>query len=256
MTSNKTTIIWLIIAILLIVIVLLIFSRPVSAPLVSTTSSSTEIVSSSAPEETGNSTALIHATFVCPGGEVINAVFHNEENSFVDLALPDGRLLRVPQALSADGARYATENEMFVFWNKGNEAFIEENGTTTLTDCIASEEPITTTTPDVATVANPASLYCQEKGGQLEIALRPDNSQYGLCYFDDNRACEEWAMFRGDCPIGGVKTTGYNTGAQKFCAWSGGHTLAVPDAVCTFDDGSSCLADDFYTGACQKGNNN
>ncbi len=114
MTSNKTTIIWLIIAILLIVIVLLIFSRPVSAPLVSTTSSSTEIVSSSAPEETGNSTALIHATFVCPGGEVINAVFHNEENSFVDLALPDGRLLRVPQALSADGARYATKNEMFV----------------------------------------------------------------------------------------------------------------------------------------------
>ncbi len=105
-------------------------------------------------------------------------------------------------------------------------------------------------------MANPASLYCQEKGGQLEIALRPDNSQYGLCYFDDNRACEEWAMFRGDCPIGGVKTTGYDTEAQKFCAWSGGHTLAVPNAVCTFEDGSSCLADDFYTGACQKGNNN
>ena len=259
MISNKRKLIWILITVLVVIIIIvLISSRPVSAPSVpsaSIGSSTVDVVSSSAPEDIDEELSLIHATFICPGGEMINAVFHNGENSFVDLALPDGRILRVPQALSADGARYATENEMFVFWNKGDKAFIEENGAITLNDCVSSELPATTT-PDITAVANPASIYCQEKGGQLEIASRPDNSQYGLCYFDDNRACEEWAMFRGDCPIGGVKTTGYDTEAQKFCAWSGGHTLAVPNAVCTFDDGSSCLADDFYIGACQKGENN
>ena len=260
MISNTKKLIWILITILVVIIItVLISSRPVSAPSVSSTSisSTTDMVSSSASEDEDidSGLSLIHATFICPAGETINVVFHNGEPSFVDLALPDGRILRVPQALSADGARYATENEMFVFWNKGNEAFIEENGVITLNNCVLSDLPVTTTAPDITTVANPASIYCQEKGGQLKIASRPDNSQYGLCYFDDNRACEEWAMFRGDCPIGGVKTTGYDTEAQKFCAWSGGHTLAVPNAVCTFNDGSSCLVEDFYTAACQKGEN-
>ncbi|MEI6288558.1 MAG: DUF333 domain-containing protein [bacterium] len=102
-------------------------------------------------------------------------------------------------------------------------------------------------------MANPASVYCGQKGGKSVIQNSPVG-QYGLCYFLDNRACEEWAMFNGDCPVGGVKTTGYNTEAQKFCAWSGGSTFAVDNAVCKFKDGSQCLAQDFYTGLCQKGN--
>lgn len=102
-------------------------------------------------------------------------------------------------------------------------------------------------------IANPASTNCVEKGGNLVIEKKDDGSEYGLCYFDDARACEEWAMFRDDCPVGGVKTTGFDTIAQKFCAWSGGKTQAVEGAVCTFTDGSVCLADDFYAGTCQKG---
>lgn len=104
-----------------------------------------------------------------------------------------------------------------------------------------------------AGMANPASTNCVEKGGKVVIQKRPDGGEYGLCYFDDNRACEEWAMMRGDCAVGGVKTTGYDTDAQKFCAWSGGSTLAVADAVCTFKDGSKCSAEAFYNGTCQKG---
>lgn len=100
-------------------------------------------------------------------------------------------------------------------------------------------------------LANPASINCQDKGGKVVIEKKDDGSEYGLCYFDDNRACEEWAMLRGDCPVGGRKTTGYDTIAQKFCAWSGGQTLAVENAVCTFKDGSTCLADDFYKGTCE-----
>jgi putative hemolysin len=104
-----------------------------------------------------------------------------------------------------------------------------------------------------ASLANPASVNCGKQGGKTVIQKRPDGGEYGLCYFDDNRACEEWAMMRGDCAVGGVKTTGYDTDAQKFCAWSGGSTLAVADAVCTFKDGSQCSAEAFYNGTCQKG---
>jgi hypothetical protein len=103
------------------------------------------------------------------------------------------------------------------------------------------------------TIANPASVNCTKQGGNLIIKNKEDGSQYSLCYFDDNRACEEWAMIRGECPVGGVKTTGFDTVAQSFCAWSGGQTFAVENAVCTFDDGSTCLAEEFYQGNCQKG---
>ena len=114
--------------------------------------------------------------------------------------------------------------------------------------------PATGGTPS-AGIANPASVNCKDKGGTLVIKPDPNGGQYGLCYFEDNRACEEWALFRGDCPVGGVKTTGYDTDAQSFCAWSGGSTLAVPNAVCTFKDGSTCLADAFYNGTCSRGEN-
>jgi hypothetical protein len=102
-------------------------------------------------------------------------------------------------------------------------------------------------------LANPASVNCVKQGGTLEIQTKEDGSQYGLCYFDDARACEEWAMMRGDCPVGGVKTTGFDTVAQKYCAWLGGQTLAVPDAICNFNDNSACLDADLYLDACKKG---
>ncbi len=99
-------------------------------------------------------------------------------------------------------------------------------------------------------MANPASVNCLNKNGVLKIEKRPDGGEYGLCYFDDNRACEEWAMLRGDCPVGGRKTTGYDTIDQKFCAWSGGTTSATKNSICTFKNGSKCSTIDFYKGTC------
>ncbi|MFA7663016.1 MAG: transporter substrate-binding domain-containing protein [Patescibacteria group bacterium] len=106
-----------------------------------------------------------------------------------------------------------------------------------------------------AQLANPASTNCAKVGGNLVIQKRGDGGEYGLCYFEDNRACEEWALLRGDCPLGGRKTTGFDTIDQNYCAWSGGETLAVPDSVCTFKDGSTCPTIDFYNGTCQAGQN-
>jgi len=51
-------------------------------------------------------------------------------------------------------------------------------------------------------LANPASVNCQEKGGNLEIITDLEGNQSGLCKFPDNTQCEEWAFYRGECRPG------------------------------------------------------
>jgi len=77
----------------------------------------------------------IRAFFACDAGKTVNAVFTNGAQSSVRLTLSDGREMSVPQVLSGSGARYANGDESFVFWNKGNTAFIEERGKTTYRGC-------------------------------------------------------------------------------------------------------------------------
>lgn len=102
----------------------------------------------------------------------------------------------------------------------------------------------------MVTLVNPASQYCISVGGSLVIRTRGDGAAYGLCQFTDNRACEEWALFRGNCPVGGIRTTGFDTIAQQYCAWLGGQTLALPRAVCTLPNGTVCPDDALYNGKC------
>ena len=84
---------------------------------------------------TNNSNILANAVFTCTSsGKSIHAVFLSNPDS-VKLSLSDGRNITLPHALSADGARYTNADESFVFWNKGNGAFIEENGKNTYEDC-------------------------------------------------------------------------------------------------------------------------
>lgn len=109
--------------------------------------------------------------------------------------------------------------------------------------------------PTQTYLANPASVYCTQIGGTLTIQKNGAGAEYGLCTFLDNRSCEEWALYRGDCPVGGVKTTGYVTDAERFCGWVGGVTTTAPGAICTFKDGSVCDNDALFTGTCRKGQN-
>ena len=74
--------------------------------------------------------------FACDGGKAIEAVF---ARSSAKLMLSDGRQITLPQAISADGARYANPDESFVFWNKGNTAFIDENGVRTYDGCATGQ---------------------------------------------------------------------------------------------------------------------
>ena len=108
-----------------------------------------------------------------------------------------------------------------------------------------------------AGMANPASVNCAKQGGTLSIVERGDGGQYGICTFEDNRQCEEWALLRGDCPVGGVKVTGYVTPAATYCAITGGTYAATGNSgqadeqgTCTFKDGAQCDAWDYYNGKC------
>jgi uncharacterized protein len=45
---------------------------------------------------------------------------------------------------------------------------------------------------------NPASVYCQQQGGTLDIVDTPQGQQ-GMCTLPSGERCEEWAFFRGEC---------------------------------------------------------
>lgn len=120
----------------------------------------------------------------------------------------------------------------------------------------AAQEPTTTPKP-AAALANPASANCVSQGGKLVIEQREDGGEFGVCLFEDNRQCEEWALFRGECPVGGIKITGYVTAAARYCAITGGQ-YAVTDethaeheqGTCTLANGHVCDVWAYYAGAC------
>ena len=68
-------------------------------------------------------------------GKTIDASFYADS---VNLKLSDGRSLKLPQAMSGSGARYANKDESWVFWNKGDTAFITEgaDGKETYSGCV------------------------------------------------------------------------------------------------------------------------
>jgi len=47
-------------------------------------------------------------------------------------------------------------------------------------------------------IANPASKFCTDNGGTLDIRTADDGSQIGYCKID-GKECEEWSLFRGEC---------------------------------------------------------
>ncbi len=102
-----------------------------------------------------------------------------------------------------------------------------------------------------ANLANPASANCLEKGGTLEMRTNK-NGEYGVCLFEDNRQCEEWALLRGDCPAGGIKITGYENDAEIYCAITGGQVEGVgtETPMCKRVDGTYCNARANLDGDC------
>lgn len=195
----------------------------------------------------------ISARFVCANNRFINATFNNEGAGSVDLSLSDGRKVALPRAMSASGARYANSDESFVFWNKGDTAFIDEKGERTFTDCATMGDDAGA--DGNTRLANPASANCLAQGGTLEMRNNA-KGQYGVCLFEDNRQCEEWALLRGQCPVGGRKITGYENDAQIYCAITGGSVegMGTDSVLCRRVDGTLCEIGANYNGDCPDPN--
>jgi putative hemolysin len=125
-----------------------------------------------------------------------------------------------------------------------------------LSACQAAQPgvPPSSSAAQPAAIANPASVNCIRQGGRLLIVTRPDGGQYGICVFVENKQCEEWAMFRGECPVGGVDVSAWKTDAAKFCVLTGGQYKESGDgdgqADCTLPAGKTCPVLDYFQGKC------
>jgi len=88
--------------------------------------------------------------YLCDEGKTINVKYYKGPEApqpqpgemptptgSVELILGDGRHLTLAQTISGSGIRYATSNETFIFWSKGNGAFIAENDVQTYSECVA-----------------------------------------------------------------------------------------------------------------------
>ena len=87
--------------------------------------------------------------YACQQNKTIVADFYDGKSSVgpdgrpiaggrVVVQLSDGRKFSLPQTVSASGVRYADSSETFVFWTKGDTAFVEEGSSLTVTyrDCV------------------------------------------------------------------------------------------------------------------------
>jgi len=112
-----------------------------------------------------------------------------------------------------------------------------------------------------ANMPNPASVFCEENGGTLDIRTAEDGSQSGFCVFPDGSECDEWAYYRGECKPGDSLNMDANmpNPASVFCEENGG-TVEIQTAedgsqsgICVFTDGSRCDEWAFFRGECQPG---
>lgn len=106
---------------------------------------------------------------------------------------------------------------------------------------------------------NPASVYCDEQGGKLDIRKDAQGGEYGVCVFADGSECDEWAFFRGECKPGAIPVIGMPNPASAYCVDQGGALEMRKDAqgnevgICVFGDGSECDEWAFFRNECEPG---
>ena len=108
-------------------------------------------------------------------------------------------------------------------------------------------------------LANPASVFCEDHGGRLEI--RSDETaggdEFGICIFADGSECGEWQFYRGDCAPGEAAET--RNPVTIYCEKHGGTAKirtsqnGLEQRLCIFADQSWCSQWDFYRNKCKQG---
>lgn len=97
-------------------------------------------------------------------------------------------------------------------------------------------------------LANPASVYCAKAGGKTTIETLPSQDQIGICKFAEHQECEEWALFRKECPIGGVNTQNLSQ-EERFCLILGGK---LDQEQCVLTNNKTCNIQDLYKQKCSQ----
>jgi putative hemolysin len=116
-------------------------------------------------------------------------------------------------------------------------------------------EPTATGIPQV-NMPNPASVYCEQNGNQLEIRTAADGSQSGVCVFPDGSTCDEWAYFRGECgpAVATTEASGGGPGGSGGTGDNGSGGYMQPGTTEEFSDwwgvikttGSGAQYDDYF----------
>jgi membrane-bound inhibitor of C-type lysozyme len=141
------------------------------------------------------------ATYQCATGRTITAVFTEigpmpdvlpgqppVSNASVTLSLDGSPSITLPQAISADGSRYANVEESLVFWSKGSGAMVLENGEEiNYINCIS----------------------VKEDSGNLPLVYLDEFNRFTLRYPTGFVADEFYTYknFGADSPVPGVKFT-------------------------------------------------
>lgn len=110
-----------------------------------------------------------------------------------------------------------------------------------------------------AGMANPASVYCVDQGGRLEVR-EGEGGQFGICVLSDGRQCEEWEFFRTKaCGAAGADDSGAD---NQACGIENCHGMDIkcgpnPAQMCTMEYrlGDKCrqyAKCDIVNGKCQQ----
>lgn len=91
-------------------------------------------------------------------------------------------------------------------------------------------------------IANPASEFCEEQGGTVEIVSDDAGNQAGICQLPDGTEIDEWEYYRQYHEEEGA---GLANPAAVFCEEQGG-VVSGDEPMCELPDGSVVDAWEYY----------
>lgn len=108
------------------------------------------IVRSSVPTIPLPGNLISSVSYTCDESKTIEASYYDgatgagevesSGGGTVVIILSDGRSITLARTVSADGTRYSNTDESFIFWSKGEGAFVSENNQQTYANCVDSSK--------------------------------------------------------------------------------------------------------------------
>lgn len=93
-----------------------------------------------------------------------------------------------------------------------------------------------------AGISNPASLFCEDQGGTVEIVTDEGGNQSGICRLSDGTEIDEWDYYR---QYHADEGTGLANPAAVFCEEQGG-VVSGDEPMCELPDGSVVDAWEYF----------